>query len=149
MHCLLSRVKGAWINRVLGETDKGTITAEFAVIFPSVVAITILIVSMSRVIVVQLDCHSAARQAAYAVITADEVGSEQSSMNRIAQRAAMSVAGKNTRTHINWNDTSFEVVTTCDVARIGKISLPLSMQGKARGVRHGIEKGIKEEIEEE
>lgn len=122
--------------RALKRSDRGTVTAEFAIIFPAVVAVAVLIVSLTRVITVQLDCHSAAREAAYAIVLAEESAVPHEKIDAIAYKKAREVSGDGTSVQIRWTTDSFEVTTTCDIARVGQLRLPLEVYGQAKGARH-------------
>ncbi|WP_418969558.1 TadE/TadG family type IV pilus assembly protein [Alloscardovia omnicolens] len=142
MRCLLHKanrvIRAAYrrVTRAATAYDAGVVTAEFAVVFPTVVAIAALVLSMTRIIMVQLDCHDAARQAAYSVIVAQQSGASTAATQQEAVRVAQQAAGSHTAVHLTWNQESFRVNTSCSVATLGRASLPFTVTAQAQGSIH-------------
>lgn len=124
------------VTHVITAHDGGAVTAEFAVVFPTVVAVAVLVLSMTRIVMVQLDCHDAARQAAYSVILSEQAGASTSTAQREAIRVAQRSAGVNTQVKVLWAKESFDIRTTCPVATLGHAHLPFTVVGQAQGSRH-------------
>ena len=83
------------------------ITAEFAIVLPSVIAIAGLILAIGRVVIVSMDCQSAAAAAAREfVVTGDESSSRS---------IAADVAGGEPRVIIAHDGQSTSVMVECSV----------------------------------
>ncbi|PWG66040.1 TadE/TadG family type IV pilus assembly protein [Bifidobacterium callitrichidarum] len=87
--------------------EKGSATAEFAIVLPSVIAIAGLLLTLGRVVSVSMDCHSAASAAARELV----VSGQESS----AQRAAAEVAGNGISIRAEYSERSVSVVVECPV----------------------------------
>lgn len=84
----------------------GSATAEFAIVLPSVIAIAGLILAIGRVVIVSMDCQSAAAAAREFVVTGDESS---------ARSIAADVAGGDPRVSIAHNGQSTSVMVECSV----------------------------------
>ena len=85
----------------------GSATAEFAIVLPSVIAIAGLILAIGRVVIVSMDCQSAAAAAAREfVVTGDESSSRS---------IAADVAGGEPRVIIAHDGQSTSVMVECSV----------------------------------
>ena len=62
------------MTHVITAHDGGAVTAEFAVVFPTVVAVAVLVLSMTRIVMVQLIAMMLLGQAAYSVILSEQAG---------------------------------------------------------------------------
>ncbi|WP_257639440.1 TadE/TadG family type IV pilus assembly protein [Alloscardovia macacae] len=124
--------------RVLSRHDCGTVTAEFAIIFPTVIAVAVLILGLTRVILVQLNCQDAARQAAYAVRLVQLEGSNEERSVQEAVSVGKKVAGEAAHIEVQWQPQSFTVYAACPVLSARGFTLPVTVHAQARGVRHEI-----------
>lgn len=122
----------------IGASDPGTVTAEFAIIFPTVIAVAVLILSLTRVIMVQLNCQEAARQAAYSVLLMQQEGYSEQESARSAVSVGKKVAGDAARVDVDWQTESFTLRTACPVLSMRSFTLPLTVHAEARGVRHAL-----------
>jgi len=85
----------------------GSATAEFAIVLPSIIAIAGLILAIGRVVIVSMDCQSAAAAAAREfVVTGDESS---------ARSIAADVAGGEPRVIIAHDGQSTSVTVECSV----------------------------------
>ncbi|WP_018142418.1 TadE family protein [Alloscardovia criceti] len=126
----------AQVTRCLHRSDAGTVTAEFAIVFPTVVAVAMLLISLVRVVIVQLDCHDAARQAAYVAIMSDQAGQPISESVIEAEKTVKKLVGNSSSVSMEWSDEEFVVTTSCPVLSAGNYHVPLVMQGQAKGIRY-------------
>ncbi|MFC0265229.1 TadE/TadG family type IV pilus assembly protein [Alloscardovia macacae] len=133
----LRQIRAA-VVRALAQNDRGTVTAEFAIIFPTVIAVAVLILGLTRVILVQLNCQDAARQAAYAVRLVQLEGVSQERSVQEAVRVGKKVAGDTARVDVQWQAESFTVLAACPVLSARGFTLPVTVHAQARGVRHEI-----------
>ena len=83
----------------------GSATAEFAIVLPSVIAIAGLILAIGRVVIVSMDCQSAAAAAEF-VVTGDESSSRS---------IAADVAGGEPHVSIAHDGQSTSVMVECSV----------------------------------
>ena len=89
----------------------GSATAEFAIVLPSVIAIAGLILAIGRVVIVSMDCQSAAAAAAREfVVTGDESS---------ARSIAADVAGGEPHVSIAHDGQSTSVTVECSVLPAG------------------------------
>ena len=85
----------------------GSATAEFAIVLPSIIAIAGLILAIGRVVIVSMDCQSAAAAAAREfVVTGDESS---------ARSIAADVAGGKPHVSIAHDSQSTSVTVECSV----------------------------------
>lgn len=85
----------------------GSATAEFAIVLPSIIAIAGLILAIGRVVIVSMDCQSAAAAAAREfVVTGDESS---------ARSIAAGVAGGEPHVSIAHDGQSTSVTVECSV----------------------------------
>ncbi|MBT1174224.1 pilus assembly protein [Bifidobacterium sp. LC6] len=77
-----------WLARMPTRYEEGTVTAEFAMVLPSVIVVAALVLALGRLVAVSVDCNSAASAAARELIV---TGSESAARNIAAQVAESSV----------------------------------------------------------
>ena len=95
------------LARVPPDLCTGSATAEFAIVLPSIIAIAGLILAIGRVVIVSMDCQSAAAAAAREfVVTGDESSSRS---------IAADVAGGEPRVIIAHDGQSTSVTVECSV----------------------------------
>lgn len=115
--------------------DRGTVTAEFAVVFPVVVAVIAMVLSLTQVVIVQLDCQDAARQAAIAAVQLDQSGQPPRAVEDAAAKTARTVSHRIKDIRFSWDKDSFEIVTQCSVLGNAQIFSAVNISGSARGIR--------------
>lgn len=99
--------KGNGVDDVACAWERGSATAEFAIVLPSVVAIAGLLLTLGRVVSVSMDCHGAASAAARELV----VSGQESS----ARRVAADVAGNGVSMRTEYGERSVSVVVECPV----------------------------------
>ncbi|MFD0704364.1 TadE/TadG family type IV pilus assembly protein [Alloscardovia venturai] len=113
--------------------DRGTVTAEFAIVLPVAVALAVIVLSLTRIVVVQLDCHDAARQAAFEIQTSLQDNSSRDIAEKNAHHVAMKTSNTLTGITVNWTGNSFHIRTSCSVLTRSISRTPLIVHGQARG----------------
>lgn len=114
-------------HRGIGICDKGTVTAEFAIILPVVVMVVALLLYAARVSTVAITCQDAAATVARALVIDDHA----------ADAAALvhAVAGNSASVVVNESATTFTVATSCPVIADPWHLLPATVSGNAAGVK--------------
>lgn len=138
----LHKVRALWVRTVRSVfagarfKDRGTVTAEFAVVFPAAIVVVAAVLSLTQVVMTQLDCQDAARQAAIAVTQMSQSGQLGSDPGAEAQRIAHAVSKRVKRSAILWDRDSFTIQTQCAVVSNVRFLSGISVSGSARGVRN-------------
>lgn len=118
---------GAGLRRA---DDRGTVTAEFAVILPVVAMLALALLGLTRAIGVSLSCQDAARAAAYEVTIAgaqaDPVGAARAAAGGISIGVDVDDAGDEVR-----------IRTTCPVMPGPLDILPVTVGGFAMALEGG------------
>ncbi len=115
-----------WIHR----EDSGSVTAEFAVIIPVVLSMVALLLSLTRAVVVRVECQQAASAGARVAVAESNPQLRESR----ARKAIMDVAGSEVKADITSDDSSITVVTHCPVGGKALSIVPVLLTGKAIGV---------------
>lgn len=106
--------------------DEGAVTAEFAVILPSVVAIAALILALSRAVIVSMDCQDAAAAAARELVVSGD-GADPDAVAR-------AVAGDGATAQVTRDESSVTVIVQCPVLPGSLGIVPAKVRGEATGV---------------
>ena len=115
-----------WLARLPPDLCTGSATAEFAIVLPSVIAIAGLILAIGRVVIVSMDCQSAAAAAAREfVVTGDESS---------ARSIAADVAGGDPRVSIAHNGQSTSVMVECSLLPGPLDVTPTQVTGNATAI---------------
>ena len=61
-----------WLSRLPPDSERGTVTAEFAMVLPSVIVLTAVMLAMTRAAIVTLDCEQAAAAAARELLVSND-----------------------------------------------------------------------------
>lgn len=112
-------------HRFWSEHDEGAATAEFAVVLPVVMVLALLLMSLSRTVVVSMNCQDAAAAAAREIVIAGESADPVST--------ARIVAGDGTRIEVNRRNGFATVITRCPVMPGPLKVLPATVRGEATG----------------
>nr|WP_169241266.1 TadE/TadG family type IV pilus assembly protein [Bifidobacterium sp. DSM 109959] len=138
-----------WLARLPPGFERGSATAEFALVLPSVVAIAGLILALCRVVVVSMDCQSAAAAAARELVVSDALpdsgagfGAESGAdsgggggTHGDAAAVASHVAGTEVSLNVEWGSRSVRVIAECPVLP-GPLGLtPVKVSGEAAAMR--------------
>ncbi|WP_369345034.1 TadE family type IV pilus minor pilin [Bifidobacterium aquikefiricola] len=108
--------------------DSGTVTAEFAILLPVVMALAMLILGLTRTVIVGLNCQEAARVAAREIVV-----SENSARVSALVR---SIAGSAATVSLSEHADSITVSTQCPVIADALGVLPMRMSGRAVAFHH-------------
>jgi len=109
-----------------GTDDRGSVTAEFAIILPVAMVLALALLSLSRAVVVVLDCQDAARAAAREVVVAGDASDPVAAARAVADGASVTLTDRGDRV---------EVRTRCRVAPGPLDVLPFAVEGYAVGVK--------------
>lgn len=106
--------------------DEGAVTAEFAVVLPSVVAIAALILALSRAVIVSMDCQDAAAAAARELVVSGDAADPAA--------VARAVAGDGASARVTRSGATITVVVQCPVLPGPLGIVPAKVSGEATGV---------------
>ncbi|BDR53777.1 hypothetical protein KIM372_16840 [Bombiscardovia nodaiensis] len=109
-----------------GKSDCGSVTAEFAVILPAVVAVAALLLVLTQTVTVSLNCQDAARYAAREVVV-NQGGGDPAAV-------AKKVAGPKAEVTLQRANQSVSVVVSCPVVAGPFGVLPPHVSGSAVGM---------------
>ncbi|KAB8294401.1 TadE/TadG family type IV pilus assembly protein [Bifidobacterium avesanii] len=109
--------------------DRGSATAEFAVVLPAVMAMVMLLLGLTRAITVSLDCQEAARAIARSTVAAQSVEDYGSVAHAIAGESDVTVHELPDR---------WEVRVACPLMPGPLGVLPLRVEGEAIGFKQGV-----------
>ncbi|AKV56150.1 hypothetical protein AB656_05185 [Bifidobacterium actinocoloniiforme DSM 22766] len=109
----------AWLSR----GDSGSVTAEFAVVLPAVVAVAALLLGLTQTVCVSLSCQDAARSAAREVV----IHRGEGDPSGVASR----VAGGSAATSLERSDQQVKVSVSCPVLSTPLGVLPGRVNGSA------------------
>lgn len=130
-------------ERILRRVDPGTVTAEFAIVLPAVIALTLLVLSLSQVIVTRVSCQDAAREGvqAYQMALASQTGSASFAMGGGGQGRAEAVvhqrAGNEAQVVFTSQGDAIRIDVTCPI-RLGTVPLfHLSLHSEAYALKVG------------
>lgn len=112
---------------VRNPSDRGSVTAEFAVVLPAVMVMAMLLLALTRTIAVSLDCQEAARTVARQLVTGGGT-------DRDWQDLVQAAADGSTLTIDDLGDR-YEVRTRCPVLPGPLDVLPAAVEGFAIGFR--------------
>lgn len=110
----------------LSAWERGSATAEFAVVLPVVMVLAVLVLALARTSMAAMTCQDAANQAARAT-----AADTQSNAGDIVAR----LAGGDASLTLTQGDGMVEVVVTCPVLPGPLGVLPAHVQGRAYGVK--------------
>lgn len=106
--------------------ERGSATAEFAVVLPAVMVLAVLLLSLTRVSMVSMACQDAANQVARVMVSQSDADS--------ARRVAASVVGEEASVTIGESSGMTEVVVSCPVMPGPLGVLPTHVEGRAYGL---------------
>lgn len=104
--------------------ERGSATAEFAVVLPVVMVLAVLVLAMARTAMVAMTCQDAANQAARVAAAG----------NGDAGVVVTRLAGGNASLSMTQGDGMVEAVVTCPVLPGPLGVLPAHVQGRAYGI---------------
>ena len=81
---MLKNILQRRIFRKIISRDCGTVTAEFAVVLPCAVVITLALLGLGRAVICTMNCHDAAMQVAYYMVTHRNDSAASSIVEQIA-----------------------------------------------------------------
>ena len=116
------------IRLALG-SERGAVTAEFAIVLPAVVAVIAMILVLARFTVVSMACQDAAAVVVRELVI-DDGAADDGSAASIAQR----VAGDSTEVSLSYESGAVVVETHCPVVSDPMGVLPRQAVGRASGV---------------
>ena len=106
--------------------EEGSATAEFAMILPAVVVMAVLVLSLTRVVVVSMDCQDAAAAAAREAVLAGDSGNSAA--------AARTVAGSSASVTLSRSNGTVTATVHCPVLPGPLGVLPTRVTGTAVGI---------------
>lgn len=109
--------------------DRGSATAEFAVVLPAVMAMVLLLLALTRAIAVSLDCQEAARTVARSIAVAQTVDDYGSVAHAIAGDADVTVRDLPDR---------WEIRISCPLLPGPLDVLPAHVEGHAIGFKRPV-----------
>ena len=110
-------------------SERGAVTAEFAVVLPAVVVVIAMILVLARFTMVSMACQDAA-----AVVVRELVVAQDSAVAEAPVSIAQRVAGDATEVSLNYETDAVVVETRCPVVPDPMGLLPQQAVGKATGV---------------
>ncbi|MBW3088299.1 pilus assembly protein [Bifidobacterium sp. 82T24] len=117
------------VRRGLARSDRGTVTAEFAVVLPTVMVVALMLFSSARAVIVNMNCQDAARAAARELVVA---GDGSADVAGVVAR----IAGNGASATTTVNGGMVIVTTRCPVLP-GPLGVVLPEgRGEAAGIRH-------------
>lgn len=117
----------SWLARLPPVHNEGAATAEFAVVLPSVIAITGVLLALTRVVAVSMDCQSAASASARELVVSDDESK--------ARRIAADIAGSHVDMAVRQEANSVRVTIECPVLPGPLNVTPTRVHGEAAAVR--------------
>lgn len=118
------------LRHALIRDDRGTVTAEFAVVLPTVMVVALLLLSSARAVMVSMNCQEAARVAAREMVIASDGDANPSDV--VAR-----IAGPHATVRITEQRDQITVITRCPVGPGPLGVLPVAVEGEAVGLRYG------------
>lgn len=112
--------------RLWTAADTGSVTAEFAVVLPAVVAVALLLIALSRTVTVSMRCQDAAAIAVRELVVSGQQADPQT--------AAIAVAGEGASVSVDSNGNQVSVTVSCPVLPGPLDVLPTRVTGEAVGV---------------
>ncbi len=127
--CVLSRRElMSSVRQRCAAADHGTVTAEFAILLPVVMALAMLILGLTRTVIVGLNCQEAARIAAREIVVSGDAARASALVHAIAGSAA--------RVSLSESADSTTVSTQCPIIADSLGILPIRMSGRAIAFHH-------------
>lgn len=117
------------LSHALKRGDRGTVTAEFAVVLPTVMVVALLLLSSARAVMVSMNCQEAARVAAREMVVASDGEPDPSD-------AVARIAGSRATVRIEENNDQITVTTRCPIGPGPLGMLPVAVEGEAVGLRY-------------
>ncbi|MCI1218185.1 TadE family protein [Bifidobacterium crudilactis] len=105
--------------------DRGSVTAEFAMVLPAVMALAMTLLALTSAVTARIDCQDAASAAAREMLTSGDV--------QRSEQVARVAGGNGTEVWIRREDTYIVVTTQCPILPDVLGTLPLHVNGKAAG----------------
>lgn len=87
--------------------DDGAVTAEFSVVLPAVVLLALVLFGVGRAVVCSMNCHDAAAQVAYYIVTHRNT--------RDVNNIVTKVAGPGASVRVTKNNNFADIVVRCQV----------------------------------
>ena len=120
---LTMRTKVAKFAKNIKDTkDFGAVTAEFAIILPAVVILTVVLIFVGKSVVNTMNCNDAAGQVAYYVASTHD--------SKEAQNIVHKVSGKNSSVKVEYVGNMANIVVSCPVVPDPLKVLPLSIEAR-------------------
>lgn len=116
-----------WLARLPPVHNEGAATAEFAVVLPSVIAITGVLLTFTRVVAVSMDCQSAATASARELVVSDDESA--------AQQAAVNIVGSRVDVTVRQEGSLVRVAVECPVLPGPLNVTPTRVHGEAVAAR--------------
>lgn len=117
----------ARMRTLMAEPEEGAATAEFAVVLPSVIAITGVLLTLTRVVAVSMDCQSAATASARELVVSDDESA--------AQQAAVNIVGSRVDVTVHQEGSLVRVAVECPVLPGPLNVTPTRVHGEAVAAR--------------
>lgn len=91
--------------RKISDYDRGTVTAEFSIVLPCALILLFVLIGIGRAVVCTMNCHDAAAQVAYYLVTHKD--------DKAAASIVQSVAGQGASVKISRSNNMANIVVKC------------------------------------
>lgn len=102
--------------------DSGAVTAEFAIILPTVVILAIVLIFVGKSVVNTMNCNDAAGQVAYYIASTHD--------SKEAQNIVHKVSGKNSSVKVEYVGNMANIVVSCPVVPDPLKILPMQVEAR-------------------
>lgn len=102
--------------------DSGAVTAEFAIILPTVVILAIVLIFVGKSVVNTMNCNDAAGQVAYYIASTHD--------SKEAQNIVHKVSGKNSSVKVEYVGNMANIVVSCPVVPDPLKVLPMQVEAR-------------------
>ena len=111
---------------LLQQHDRGAVTAEFAIVLPTVIVIVSVLCSLVRFVDVSIRCHDAASAVARSLVIEGK--------NADIDAVAMNIVGTHTTAAYSLQEGIYRVTISCPILPDAMNILPMSVTSKATSV---------------
>lgn len=102
--------------------DSGAVTAEFAIILPTVAVLAIVLIFVGKSVVNTMNCNDAAGQVAYYIASTHD--------SKEAQNIVHKVSGKNSSVKVEYVGNMADIVVSCPVVPDPLKILPMQVEAR-------------------
>ncbi|MFU0517054.1 TadE family protein [Gardnerella pickettii] len=110
------------VKDVKDAKDLGAVTAEFAIILPTVAILAIVLIFVGKSVVNTMNCNDAAGQVAYYIASTHD--------SKEAQNIVHKVSGKNSSVKVEYVENMADIVVSCPVVPDPLKILPMQVEAR-------------------